>query len=68
MSLRLRTINSLPWLVAITLATALAGVAQEPGNLEKRDLEIQKLPTTPTRKSGPLGPAGLRRGDRCSQI
>src|SRR5271157_1558321 len=44
MNLRLRTINPLPWLVAVTLAAAVSGVAQEPGNLEKRDLDIQQLP------------------------
>jgi tetratricopeptide (TPR) repeat protein len=33
--------------VAITFVTALSGGAQEPGNLEKRDLQIQQLPTPP---------------------
>ena len=54
----MRTINPLPSLVAITLATALAGVAQEPGNLEKRDLEVQRLPTTPTQNQVPSVPRG----------
>jgi tetratricopeptide (TPR) repeat protein len=58
MSLRLRTINPLPWLVAITFATALSGAAQESGNLDKRDLQIQKMPATPPLSHLPSIPRG----------
>jgi tetratricopeptide (TPR) repeat protein len=44
MNSRLRTINSLAGLVALTCGAGLAARAQQPGNLEKRDLEIQSMP------------------------
>jgi len=58
MSLRLRTDNPLAWLLSITFATALSGVAQEPGNLDKRDLQIQKMPVAPPLNHVPSIPRG----------
>ena len=59
-SLRLRTINLFAGLLAITLAAPLWGVAQQPANLDKRDLEIQQVPATAIAKR--LAAVPRRRG------
>ena len=58
MNSRLHTTKLFLWLIAVTFTSALWAGGQEPGNLGKRDLDIQQIPAAPAAKPVPTVPRG----------